>query len=275
MRGRQLNPAFAQSQVKSNQNGVSITNKIKKARQDGTLNFSSQMPPLTGIHPAVFDDTLKVDEDEKFWAIEPLRLLDVSFNQLTTLPEEVGNLADCATLKARDNNISSLPESLFSGCISLKHLDLGKNRLKSLSGGIAQLAGLRELFLQSNGLAALPEELGQCVGLKVLDVSDNALTTLHPELFRRLSAFSSLNVSKNKLQQLPASMAELGSLETLVCSYNALAVLPSLDRCKSLKLLDATANSLQRFPVLPAMAEGLSKNALQFLHLGYNQVCFE
>jgi hypothetical protein len=95
-------------------------------------------------------------------------------------PHQIGNLADCATLKARENALSSLPDRLFSGCVSLKHLDLGKNRLQTLSGAVAQLQSLRELMLQSNGMTALPEELGDCLSLKVLDVSDNALTRCLP-----------------------------------------------------------------------------------------------
>jgi hypothetical protein len=96
--------------------------------------------------------------------------------------------------------------------------------------------------------------------------------SLPSEVFRRMTAFSSLNVSKNRLRELPASLSASASLEALVCSHNALQALPSFERCSSLKRLDATANGLTRFPALPALAEGLQKNALQFLHLGYNQV---
>ena len=71
-----MNPGFAAGQMKTNNNGnVALNTKIKRARQDGTLNLSSTIPPLRSIPVTVFDDSIKVDEDEKFWQIEPLRSL--------------------------------------------------------------------------------------------------------------------------------------------------------------------------------------------------------
>ncbi|XP_053989160.1 leucine-rich repeat protein 1 [Hylaeus volcanicus] len=67
-----------------------------------------------------------------------LKLLDISNNLLTTLPEQIGKLHALINLKASKNMLSYLPQSL--GKLSkLKYLDLSKNNLEYMPGSTRNL----------------------------------------------------------------------------------------------------------------------------------------
>jgi hypothetical protein len=88
--------------------------------------------------------------------LEPLRAgslvtLNLSANQLASLPEEMGGLVSLVELDLEGNQLTSLPEGV-GGLVSLETLNLQENRLTALPEGITSLAGLTYLDLGSNPL---------------------------------------------------------------------------------------------------------------------------
>lgn len=77
--------------------------------------------------------------------------LDLSGQQLTTLPETV--------LSRKDISV----------------LNLSNNQFKELPSGIARMTNLVELNVENNRLESLPPELGNMIWLKKLDISNNRL----------------------------------------------------------------------------------------------------
>jgi len=65
----------------------------------------------------------------------------------------------------------------------------------------------------------LPPELGQCVALEKLAVSNNYIKKLPHEL-AKLDQLSTLNVSANKIRYLPPDLGSMPSLENLDISSN-------------------------------------------------------
>jgi len=266
MRGKERNSAFFNNQ-KAKPN-ASLQSRFKAARAHGTLSMTSCNPPLTSIPAEVFDLEKSIEEGEKFWEFEPLKSLDLSFNKITAIPNEVCNLVDCVSMKYRDNMIESLPDSLFEGCISLKHLDLGSNRISSLSGRVANLTYLKDLLLSSNNLTALPEELVDCASITTLDLQHNKIRAL-PQRRWNMPCLTTLNLAYNGLTSLPACLGDILTLETIHCNSNNLAALPDFSRLTMLKYLDASQNVLEQFPRLPREN---SRNKLSHLILGYNRI---
>ena len=73
-------------------------------------------------------------------------------NQLTTLPEDIGQLLSLRRLEAQENQLNQLPTAI--GMLSrLERLDLVRNRLSVLPVEIAQLTHLYYLNLGDNHLS--------------------------------------------------------------------------------------------------------------------------
>jgi hypothetical protein len=125
--------------------------------------------------------------------------LNLRINQLTTLPESIGNLSNLKSLWLSYNQLQTLPES------------------------IGDLSNLKSLWLSSNQLQTLPESMGDLSSLEVLLLSDNQLTHL-PESIGFLSILSDLDLSSNQLTFLPESFCNLNidwnDYEDFLCGDN-------------------------------------------------------
>lgn len=108
----------------------------------------------------------------------------------------------------------------------LNFLRVSKSPLTSLSPDIGQLTNLTNLILQGNKFENLPETIGSLEKLKLLDVSMNCLLNL------------------------PSGISNLSSLTTLNVNNNKISVLPNLEKCANLAVLDVRDNSLTEFPDL-------------------------
>eukprot|EP00049_Salpingoeca_infusionum_P010001 m.169789 g.169789 ORF g.169789 m.169789 type:complete len:297 (+) comp14508_c0_seq1:293-1183(+) len=94
-----------------------------------------------------------------------LHTIDLSMNELTVLPAQIGKLT------------------------GLKVLDLRKNHLTALPTAIGELAVLESLDISDNELTDLPVSFGQLKKLRWLDVENNPWdSTAVPEAFREASA---------------------------------------------------------------------------------------
>lgn len=145
----------------------------------------------------------------------PLRLphlnyLNLSHNQLETLPESFGLLFHLETIDLKYNKIKTLPSSFFH-LINLSKLDLSHNFMKSLSNECIHLESLSKLNVTHNKLKTLPTSLGGLKSLKVLLVNNNRLQEplLHASLKGSDEVLSQLrksfNLQNQCSEQLPST----------------------------------------------------------------------
>ncbi len=108
--------------------------------------------------------------------------LDLSNNQLSTLPPEISQLSNLTWLDLSNNQLSSLPPE-FGQLSNLTWLDFSNNQLSSLPPEFGQLSKLRELSLSNNRLSSLPPEISQLSKLTWLFLNNNPqLTSPTPEI---------------------------------------------------------------------------------------------
>ncbi len=185
-------------------------------------------------------------------------------NNLTSLPPKIVQLSSLQTLSLKYNKLSNLPLEIGQ-LSSLKTLDLSDNQLSSLPSEIGQLSSLQTLSLRNNQLSSLPAEIGQLSSLQTLSLRNNQLSSLPSEI-GQLSSLQTLSLGNNQLSSLPAEIGQLSSLQTLSLDKNQLSSLPSeIGQLSSLQRLALDKNQLSSLP-----AEIGQLSSLQTLSPSYN-----
>ncbi|XP_077184036.1 leucine-rich repeat-containing protein 59 isoform X2 [Paroedura picta] len=103
--------------------------------------------------------------------------LDLSLCDLNEVPvKELAGLPKANVLDLSCNNLTSLPSD-FCSLTHLVKLDLSKNQLQQLPSDFGRLVNLQHLDLLNNRLVTLPVSFAQLKNLKWLDLKDNPLDT--------------------------------------------------------------------------------------------------
>ncbi|KAF7269368.1 hypothetical protein GWI33_017619 [Rhynchophorus ferrugineus] len=224
----------------------------------------------------------------------PLHLthFDVSYNELTALPDWLSGCSELRSLFASNNVLASLPDHLFCNEMPfLQTVQLAYNQLQNLPL-IQRWLPIQELFLQNNSLSSLPENFFKFVSsIKVLNLSNNRLIDLpKPEdglalekLFltanclidksiEKMAPFmrhvKTLHIAYNNITSLPETCpSHWPDLEELVVSGNKILRLPQhIDQLKHLSVLRVHSNLLQSIPKLSNLLK------LRVLDLAHNQL---
>ncbi|KAL3282022.1 hypothetical protein HHI36_005225 [Cryptolaemus montrouzieri] len=108
-----------------------------------------------------------------------LRHIDVSYNDFDVFPEWISGCSDIRCIFASNNNLQFLPDHLFCNEMPyLQTLQLAYNQLQQLPT-IQRRLPLQEMFLQNNNLSNLPRTLFRYIpDIKVLNLSNNRLCDL-------------------------------------------------------------------------------------------------
>lgn len=161
-----------------------------------------------------------------------LKYLDLSYNQLRSLPESFFYcMLSLRVLKVSNNCISSFSVTIESVLNTVEILDLSYNSLQSLTFGENTLKSLEELLLQGNNLATVEHQIFQGLpNLKHLQLQQNNLEICasghhHQDptdcvSFTSIPNLNFLNLSENNLQTLPANAFADTPLSSLDLSQN-------------------------------------------------------
>ena len=87
-----------------------------------------------------------------------LRGLHVDDNQLTTLPDTIGNLTKLQYLVLENNPLTTLPDTI-GNLTNLRELNVVNNKLTTLPDTIGNLTKLQYLVLENNPLTNLPDAI--------------------------------------------------------------------------------------------------------------------
>ena len=110
---------------------------------------------------------------EQIGRLKNLRMLDLGHNQLTSVPDALGDLDGLTDfLYLHDNRLTSLPQSLES-LTKLRYLNIGDNAFDVLPESICAMANLMDLRASGNRLSALPDSIGLLSRLRELHLRDN------------------------------------------------------------------------------------------------------
>ncbi|MFO0763399.1 MAG: leucine-rich repeat domain-containing protein [Candidatus Gracilibacteria bacterium] len=191
------------------------------------------------------------DLTEGFGELTKISNLQLTYNRLAKLPQNIGNLSLLSgSFNASYNYIDSIPDSF--GNLNLSGtLDFSSNRIASMSGSIGKLTNIQILYLQNNKLSSLPSGIGDMSNLLILDLTNNRLTGFPDDFGKLPKLYTLIAPSQNgQLSRInEASFSGLPSLSTLTLQNNNLEALPeSLGNLPNLAYIDLANNYLRTFP---------------------------
>ncbi|WP_421306449.1 leucine-rich repeat-containing protein kinase family protein [Aeromonas veronii] len=148
---------------------------------------------------------------------ETLEVLDLTGNQLSTLPDELAGFGKLRIIFCSENRFTELPEVL-GRCPALTMVGFKANQIVTVSAK-ALPAGLRWLILTDNAIEQLPDELGQCEALQKLMLAGNRLPEL-PTSLANCRKLELLRIAANRIECFPEWLLSLPRLSWLAYSGN-------------------------------------------------------
>ena len=121
-----------------------------------------------------------------------------------------------------------------------------------LPDSIGELKKLETLNLTANSLSSLPEGIINLKALKTVNLSQNSLQTF-PLFLCQLTHLDFADLSDNKIEELPEGVQVLNAVELNV-NRNSISVIPaSIAKCKRLKVLRIEENTLSLMGIPPVI----------------------
>ncbi|EGT53664.1 hypothetical protein CAEBREN_00382 [Caenorhabditis brenneri] len=205
----------------------------------------------------VDDNQLNRDEIEKFIVKAP-REIRVSYD---------GNVSQLHTADLQEmGNDHSKQKSL--GDSARKIIGKSGPSTSTVNKHLEMASKSRVLQLKGTGLKKVPDEIEQLAEvLRNLELSENKIRDI-PSFIGNFAQLKQLHLSNNCLEFLPDEIGSMKKLEILNLAGNKLQVLPeTIVGCTDLRTLDISSNAFVEFPV--ALIACIQ---LDFLNLNGNQI---
>ncbi|XP_053396288.1 toll-like receptor Tollo isoform X2 [Mercenaria mercenaria] len=221
------------------------------------------------------DNDIKMSSNENpFSNFKNLRVLSLSRNKISVLPDTLLDAnKDIQEISLSANNLQHLPSDIFrqssrllqveiqenslgdsvwlelADVKNLLYLDLSDNELTFLNQTtITVLPDLLYLNLARNWISHFPvRTFENQQGLKTLNLDGSMIHTLDNEALYGLLSLTRLELQNNRLYSMNQNtFSPVTQLFHLNISHNYLQELPSLDKLLSLKVFDASHNSIEK-----------------------------
>lgn len=207
-------------------------------------------------------------------SLQFLEFIDLSQNQLKTVEElDFARLPRLRQLILAKNNLESLSEMAFHNSSQLQYIDLSDNKLERLAERTFEgLTRIEVLNLDNNQLSELPDALFERSRLQMLEniiLSNNKFE--HPPLralHRQYFFVSYVDLSHNKLKEIPSDDTVMINVKKLDLSYNPLseeAIKNVLSEPKTIRELNLAGTGVKEIM-------SLETPFLQSLNLSNNKI---
>uniref|UniRef100_A0A2K5NQN1 E3 ubiquitin-protein ligase LRSAM1 n=1 Tax=Cercocebus atys TaxID=9531 RepID=A0A2K5NQN1_CERAT len=107
-------------------------------------------------------------------SLATIKVLDLHDNQLTALPDDLGQLTALQVLNVERNQLMQLPRSI-GNLTQLQTLNVKDNKLKELPDTLGELRSLRTLNISGNEIQRLPQMLAHVRTLEMLSLDASAM----------------------------------------------------------------------------------------------------
>ncbi|KAL6628702.1 L domain-like protein, partial [Neocallimastix sp. 'constans'] len=159
----------------------------------------SQFPKLPELKKLIFGGNL-------FKGIFPKTFLDADY------------FPSLEYIELQKSNISEIPE-IENSKSPVNEINLSLNQLSKFPTQLIHLENLKKLVLNNNKIGSLDNLEEEC-DLEELSIRINEIDTISPDFFEDLPALKKLDISSNKIKELPISLYKLQYLTELDISEN-------------------------------------------------------
>ncbi|KAF8822357.1 leucine rich repeat-containing protein, partial [Cardiosporidium cionae] len=200
-----------------------------------------------------------------------LQRVDISGNALLTL-EPLGNLRQLKELYASKNFLKDALD--FSPPEGLQVVDLSKNQISCIERCKLH-PYLQELYLQGNFIESVDGIFCHNTCLKILDLSNNRISSLRGITGEEQMQLEKLSLSTNKLQDL-VGIEKLKFLRTLVAHDNQLNTLQGITAAHHpyLQQIELEQNKIESLESLIPLKDLRYLRALNFLQCPLQMIPF-
>ena len=181
---------------------------------------------LIGTQRLTLSDNLRTFPLDILSLADTLEVLDLSNNQLSSLPPEISQLHQLKVIFASNNQFDTLPEVLGQ-CQQLEMVGFKSNNIRHVPSK-ALPPQLRWLILTDNQIERLPHTLGERPRLQKLALAGNRLTEL-PQNLDQLTQLELIRISANQLNTFPDQLFDLPKLAWLAFAGNPFTNIVSKD----------------------------------------------
>ena len=230
---------------------------------------------------------IEINQSVELGIIQNLEVLNLSNNQVSQLPSNIGELKNLKVLNLSNNQVSQLPSNIGE-LKNLEVLNLSNNQVSQLPSTIRELKNLKYLDLTGNHNIAISQiceifknyhknigittinkgyNTGNLLLIKIsnqakispeislpnklifLELIDNAIESI-PVFNYNSNSLTSINLSSNKITTIPYQLLKLDSLKSIDLSQNDISDLTNTDYSPNIsKILNLTNNniSLEQF----------------------------
>uniref|UniRef100_A0ABI7ZMC5 Leucine rich repeat and sterile alpha motif containing 1 n=1 Tax=Felis catus TaxID=9685 RepID=A0ABI7ZMC5_FELCA len=156
-------------------------------------------------------------------------ILDISKCELSEIP--FGAFATCKVLQKKvldlhDNQLSALPDDIGQ-LTALQVLNVERNQLTYLPRSIGNLIQLQTLNVKDNKLRELPDTVGELRSLRTLDISENEIQRL-PQLLAHVRTLETLSLDASSMVYPPQEVCSAGTqaIQQFLCKESGLEYYP-------------------------------------------------
>jgi Leucine-rich repeat (LRR) protein len=165
------------------------------------------------LHFKYYKNNIVYEEYLRFLKIESLKIkfnlinsvdkidisqeLNLTSNQITSIPPEIGSLKNLQYLYSSYNQITSIPKEI-ENLKNLRYINLSYNKITSIPPEMGNMENLQYLYLANNQIIFIPKELGNLEKLQYLYLDNNQITFV-PKGLGKLKNLQHLYLSNNQI----------------------------------------------------------------------------
>ncbi|NXV84720.1 LRC40 protein, partial [Calonectris borealis] len=234
------------------QKGTQELLKYLRSKMKDDVTSPNEEPPVTAM-------TLPSESRINMHAITSLKLLEYSEKQAAVIPDEMFNAVrsnPVATVNFSKNQLNEIPPRIVELKDSVCDVNLGFNKISSISLELCMLHKLAHLDIRNNFLTSLPDEMEALTRLQIINLSFNRFKVF-PSVLYRIVALETILLSNNQVGSIdPLQLQKMDKLGTLDLQNNdLLQVPPELGNCETLRTLLLEGNPF-RTPRAAILAKG-------------------